>query len=107
MGNFIAVNTPEAEEEIAAPKNAAGLAAMVKAFGEDKLIAASTSLAAKLPRIAEIPDASVEQLAAVECSQCSERLPSILVSWKSKCGNLSQESEDLVLRQGNLDKFCA
>ncbi|KAK6727077.1 hypothetical protein RB195_005025 [Necator americanus] len=76
--NSSGVNTPEAEEEVAAPRNAFGLVAMVKAFGEERLISASTSLAGKLSRMGEIPDASVEQLAAVDCLQCSERLPSIL-----------------------------
>ncbi|ETN70311.1 hypothetical protein NECAME_14865, partial [Necator americanus] len=76
--NSSGVNTPEAEEEVAAPRNAFGLVAMVKAFGEERLISASTSLAGKLSRIGEIPDASVEQLAAVDCLQCSERLPSVL-----------------------------
>ncbi|VDK63823.1 unnamed protein product [Cylicostephanus goldi] len=51
---------------------------MVKAFGEERLSAASATIAGKLSRVAEVPDVVVEELAAVDCSHCAERLPSIL-----------------------------
>lgn len=73
-------NTPEVDEETTAPKNASALVAMIRAFGEERLTALSPAVAPKLPRLSELSDAQVESLAAVDCAQCTERLPSILVS---------------------------
>ncbi|XGW19839.1 hypothetical protein V3C99_003570 [Haemonchus contortus] len=71
-------NTPETDEELTAPKSANALVSMVKNFGEEKLTAVSPSVASRLPRLGELTDAQAETLATVECTQCSERLPSIL-----------------------------
>ncbi|KAK6056716.1 hypothetical protein COOONC_05773 [Cooperia oncophora] len=71
-------NTPEAEDDLAAPKSAAALVTMVKSFGEEKLTAVSPSVASRLSRLGELTDAQAEAVAMVECTQCSERLPSIL-----------------------------
>ncbi|VDO89446.1 unnamed protein product [Haemonchus placei] len=71
-------NTPETDEELTAPKSATALVSMVKNFGEEKLTAVSPSVASRLPRLGELTDAQAETLATVECTQCSERLPSIL-----------------------------
>ncbi|KJH42559.1 homeobox domain protein, partial [Dictyocaulus viviparus] len=72
------VSTPDVEDKIMSPRNASSMMAMIKAFGEKKLSALSPSASTRLSKISELSDTQVETIAAIDCNQCSERLPSLL-----------------------------
>ncbi|KAJ1358419.1 hypothetical protein KIN20_016841 [Parelaphostrongylus tenuis] len=60
------------------PRSASALIAMIKTFGEKRLMDVSPTTGMSLSRITELSDTQVETIAPVDCTQCSERLPSLL-----------------------------
>uniref|UniRef100_A0A1I7XEI3 Homeobox domain-containing protein n=1 Tax=Heterorhabditis bacteriophora TaxID=37862 RepID=A0A1I7XEI3_HETBA len=70
--------TPDNEDDISSPKNAIAFAAMLKAFGNEKVIFLAPGLSDKISRISEIADEKIETISRVNCTECGEDQSSIL-----------------------------